>query len=394
MRDYYDMDLIKRRLDIARMIVKELTGTIDEKDRGDLAFWLEEDERHREEYEELRELLRSKDQAGLEQMYGRQLVEDRWIAVKARTTGKTVRWSTWSKYAAAILLPLMVGIFLFMHENHREEKESVVVAGIDPGSLKARLELADGRMVELGDETRFLIEEIGGTRIFTTDNIVKYTGQDTSRQQSGEQKYNTLVVPRGGEFALELTDGTRVWLNSESRLRYPVHFSGNERKVEMAGEVYFEVAKNEKQPFVVAVNGVDIRVLGTSFNVSAYHEIITTLVEGKVQLTGGKERVILKPDQQAILSDNRFEVKQVEARNYTLWKDGIFYFEDVDLETILDHMARWYNVNIFYVNPSLKTMKFSVEIKRYGDISEILRRIEQTKRVKFEIKDRIINVYE
>lgn len=388
------MDLIKRRLDIARKIVEELTGTIDEKDRGDLAFWLEEDERHREEYEELRELLRSKDQAGLEQMYGRQLVEDRWIAVKARTTGKTVRWSTWSKYAAAILLPLMVGIFLFMHENHREEKESVVVAGIDPGSLKARLELADGRMVELGDETRFQIEEIGGTRIFTTDNIVKYTGQDTSRQQSGEQKYNTLVVPRGGEFALELTDGTRVWLNSESRLRYPVHFSGNERKVEMAGEVYFEVAKNEKQPFVVAVNGVDIRVLGTSFNVSAYHEIITTLVEGKVRLTGGKERVILKPDQQAIWSDNRFEVKQVEARNYTLWKDGIFYFEDVDLETILDHMARWYNVNIFYVNPSLKTMKFSVEIKRYGDISEILRRIEQTKRVKFEIKDRIINVYE
>lgn len=394
MRDYYDMDLIKRRLDIARKIVEELTGTIDEKDRGDLAFWLEEDERHREEYEELRELLRSKDQAGLEQMYGWQLVEDRWIAVKARTTGKTVRWSTWSKYAAAILLPLMVGIFLFMHENHREEKESVVVAGIDPGSLKARLELADGRMVELGDETRFLIEEIGGTRIFTTDNIVKYTGQDTSRQQSSEQKYNTLVVPRGGEFALELADGTRVWLNSESRLRYPVHFSGNERKVEMAGEVYFEVAKNEKQPFVVVVNGVDIRVLGTSFNVSAYHEIITTLVEGKVRLTGGKERVILKPDQQAIWSDNRFEVKQVEARNYTLWKDGIFYFEDVDLETILDHMARWYNVNIFYVNPSLKTMKFSVEIKRYGDISEILRRIEQTKRVKFEIKDRTINVYE
>ena len=194
---------------------------------------------------------------------------------------------------------------------------------------------------------------------------------------------------------MELADGPRVWLNAESRLRYPVVFMGEERKVEMEGEVYFEVAKNREKPFIVTVNGVDIRVLGTSFNVSAYQEeVVTTLVEGKVQLKRGDEQVVLSPNQQAIWSDDKFKVKQVDARNYVLWKEGIFYFEDVDLERILDDMARWYNVNIFYMNSTLKKMKFSVEIKRYEDINEILRRIEQTKRVKFEIKDRTINVYE
>lgn len=225
--------------------------------------------------------------------------------------------------------------------------------------------------------------------------MVKYSGKDTLTGQSVGVKYNTLIVPRGGEFSLELADGTRVWLNAESRLRYPVAFMGKERKVEMEGEVYFEVVKNNEKPFIVTVNGVDIRVLGTSFNVSAYQEeVVTTLVEGKVQLKRGDEQVVLSPNQQAIWSDDKFKVKQVDACNYVLWKEGIFYFEDVDLERILDDMARWYNVNIFYMNPTLKKMKFSVEIKRYEDINEILRRIEQTKRVKFEIKDRTINVYE
>ena len=273
--------------------------------------------------------------------------------------------------------------------------KTVVVAEIEHGSAKARLELADGRKVNLDQETCLQLEEVDGTKILTTDNMVKYAGRDSLAACSMEMKYNTLIVPRGGEFALELMDGTRVWLNAESKLRYPVNFVGNERRVEMAGEVYFEVAKNEEKPFIVTVNGVDICVLGTSFNVSAYQErVITTLVEGRVRLTRGNEHVVLAPNEQAVWSGDGFDVRQVDARNYVLWKEGIFYFEDVDLETILDDMSRWYNVNIFYVNPALKVKKFSVEIKRYENINEILRRIEQTKRVKFEIKDRTINVYE
>lgn len=388
------MDLLKKRLDIARLIAEELAGTIDERDRAVLTRWLDEDERHRKEYTNILESLKTGNEVWKDQERGRQIMESRWRTVKSHTIRKTVRWITWSKYAAVILLFVSMGIFWFVNEK-KQEVENVTVAKIEHGSMKAQLVLANGRKVDLVPETNLQLEEEGGTRILTLDNMVKYSGMDSLVGQSAEVKYNTLIVPRGGEFSLELADGTRVWLNTESKLRYPVAFTGEERRVEMDGEVYFEVAKNREKPFVVTVNGVDIRVLGTSFNVSAYQEdVVTTLVTGKVQLKKGDEQVVLLPNQQAIWSDDKFKVKQVDARNYVLWKEGIFYFEDVDLETILDDMARWYNVTIFYVNPTLKKMKFSVEIKRYEDINEILRRIEQTKRVKFEIKDRTINVYE
>ena len=388
------MDLLKKRLDIARLIAEELTGTIDERDRAVLTRWLDEDERHRKEYTNILESLKTGNEVWKDQERGRQIMESRWRTVKSHTIRKTVRWITWSKYAAVILLFVSMGIFWFVNEEE-QEVENVAVTKIEHGSMKAQLVLANGRRVDLVPETNLQLEEEGGTRILTLDNMVKYSGMDSLVGQSTEVKYNTLIVPRGGEFSLELADGTRVWLNTESKLRYPVAFTGDERRVEMDGEVYFEVAKNREKPFVVTVNGVDIRVLGTSFNVSAYQEdVVTTLVTGKVQLKKGDEQVVLLPNQQAIWSDDKFKVKQVDARNYVLWKEGIFYFEDVDLEMILDDMARWYNVNIFYVNPTLKKMKFSVEIKRYEDINEILRRIEQTKRVKFEIKDRTINVYE
>ena len=388
------MDLLKKRLDIAQLIAEELTGTIDEKDRVVLARWLDEDERHREEYADILESLKTGNEAWKDQERGRQLMESRWGAVKSHTVQKTGRWITWSKYAAVIVLFVSIGIFGLVNEE-KQEVENGTVAQIEHGSMKAQLVLANGKKVDLRPETSLQLEEVGGTRILTSDNRIKYSGKDSLAGQSAEVKYNTLIVPRGGEFSLELADGPRVWLNAESRLRYPVAFTGKERKVEMEGEVYFEVAKNKEKPFIVTVNGVDIRVLGTSFNVSAYQEeVVTTLVEGKVQLKKGNEQVILSPNQQAIWSDDEFRVKQVDARNYVLWKEGIFYFEDVDLETILDDMARWYNVNVFYMNPALKEMKFSVEIRRYGDINEILRRIGQTKRVKFEIKDRTINVYE
>ena len=388
------MDLLKKRLDIARLIAEELTGTIDERDRAVLTRWLDEDERHRKEYTNILESLKTGNEVWKDQERGRQIMESRWRTVKSHTIRKTVRWITWSKYAAVILLFVSMGIFWFVNEE-KQEVENVAVTKIEHGSMKAQLVLANGRKVDLVPETNLQLEEEGGTRILTLDNMVKYSGMDSLVGQSTEVKYNTLIVPRGGEFSLELADGTRVWLNTESKLRYPVAFTGEERRVEMDGEVYFEVAKNREKPFVVTVNGVDIRVLGTSFNVSAYQkDVVTTLVTGKVQLKKGDEQVVLLPNQQAIWSDDKFKVKQVDARNYVLWKEGVFYFEDVDLETILDDMARWYNVNIFYVNPTLKKMKFSVEIKRYEDINEILRRIEQTKRVKFEIKDRTINVYE
>lgn len=389
------MDLLEQRMRIARLIAKELAGTIGERERDELSRWLAEDGRHQEEYGRLKMSLEADDGVWEEQAAGRRMTDAYWDRMRRRI-GKHRRIA-WSKYAAVIVLPLAITAFWLMNRETSRVQVPVRTAVITHGVAKAQLQLADGRKVELNDTTRLRITETGGTEIQTSDKMVKYTGSDTVEMPLTGDRYNTLIVPRGGEFALELADGTRVWLNSESTLKYPIHFSGNRREVVMTGEGYFEVAKDADKPFIVVVNGVNVRVLGTSFNIAAYSEkVVTTLVEGKVQLQKGIDSVTLTPDQQGIwqVGNSGFEVKRVEARNYSLWREGVFYFEDVDLETILDAMARWYNVNIFYMNPSLKSTKFSVEVKRYENIEQILRKIEQTKRVEFDIKDRSVIVRE
>ena len=222
----------------------------------------------------------------------------------------------------------------------------------------------------------------------------EYRGLDWGAEPE-RVEYNTLATPRGGEHAIVLADGTRAWLNAESSLTYPVRFTGGERRVEMQGEVYFEVAPDEEHPFVVESGGVDIRVLGTSFNVASREEmVVTTLVEGRVALRQGEDSLVLRPNQQAIATGKGLEVREVTARNYVLWKDGFFYFEDAPLESILDAIARWYDVEVFYVNQAVKDLPFSVKCKRYERIEEVLRRIAQTDHVKFDIRGRTIQVYE
>ena len=171
------MDLLKHRLEIARMIAEELTETIDEKDRIELARWLEEDVRHRVEYEKIRESLGVENDAWKEQEKGRLLIDTRWRMVKSRTIRKKKRWMTWSRYAAAILVPLCIGVIWFMNKDEGREVKTVVVAEIEHGSAKARLELADGRKVNLDQETCLQLEEVDGTKILTTDNMVKYAGR-------------------------------------------------------------------------------------------------------------------------------------------------------------------------------------------------------------------------
>ncbi len=393
----FDMDLLKQRLYIAQKIAEELTGTITEEDSKKLSLWLEEDESHRYEYEKIRESLVSDTSAWDSQEEGLRLVDSQWEKVNYHIFRKNILLLKWSRYVAAVLIPLFIALFFFLGEySNQISEDTIVVSSIMSGKVTAQLELSDGKKILLDNESNFKVNEICGIDIHTADNTLKYEGVlDTIISQSEEVKYNTLTVPRGGEFVLSLGDGTRVWLNSESKLRYPVCFTDKERRVEMLGEIYFEVAKNEDVPFIVSANGVDISVIGTNFNVSTYrNEVVTTLVEGKVKLRRGSENVILLPNQQAVLTpNNKFNIKEVNARNYTLWKDGVFYFEDANLDTILETMSRWYNVNIFYMNPSLKTRRFSIEIKRYENINDILRKIEQTKCVRFKVNGRTINVY-
>ena len=383
-------ELLKKRFDVARLFAKALAGELDESEAQELEAWLRESPRHAEEWNALRREIVAGGAVFDLQREGKRMVEKRWRKFERQTRGR--QWIlVWVRYAAAALVPLGLA-FWFLIGRQPEAPRQVAVAPILPGTYKARLILDDGRQVALDSATHVRMRELPGVEVKAENNVLVYTNGDTIVEK--QVKYNTLEIPRGGEYALQLADGTRVWLNAGTSLRYPVAFSGQERRVELRGEGYFEVAKDSASPFVVSVNGVDVRVLGTSFNVSAYSdEVVTTLVEGKVLMRSQADSVVLVPDRQGVWDGKRMTVKRVDARNYALWREGVFFFEDMPLEDILDALARWYDVHVFYQNAELKMMRFSVEIKRYEHIDTILRRIAETNRVRFNVNNRTVNVY-
>lgn len=384
---------LKIRLDIARLFAKKLADGLDEEETRCLEQWLAESPRHAAEWERLRQEVAPGGRSVELQREGARLVERRWREFRQRVMGGRQRlWVRAMRYAAIVLVPLAAAAYLWTM-FHPAEPATEAETPIVPGTFRAQLTLDDGRTVALDSAAFRSIGQLPEATVEVADRVLTYTRSDHAAP--AEVKYNTLEIPRGGEYALQLADGSRVWLNAETRLRYPVAFAGTERRVELTGEAYFEVSKDATRPFIVRANGVDVRVLGTSFNVAAYGaEVVTTLVEGRVAVEAGSERVTLEPDRQAVWDGERMEVRQVDASNYGLWRKGIFYFEDRRLEEILDALARWYGVEVFYVNPETKDMRFTVEIKRYENIDAILRRIAQTERVHFGVSGRTVTVQE
>ena len=384
---------LKIRLDIARLFAKKLADGLDEEETRRLEQWLAESPRHAAEWERLRQEVAPGGRSVELQREGARLVERRWREFRQRVMGGRRRlWMRTMRYAAIVLVPLAAAAYLWTM-FHPAEPATEAETPIVPGTFRAQLTLDDGRTVALDSAAFRSIGQLPEATVEVADRVLTYTRSDHAAP--AEVKYNMLEIPRGGEYALQLADGSRVWLNAETQLRYPVAFTGTERRVELTGEAYFEVSKDAARPFIVRANGVDVRVLGTSFNVAAYGaEVVTTLVEGRVAVEAGSERVTLEPDRQAVWDGKQMEVRQVDASNYGLWRKGIFYFEDRRLEEILDALARWYGVELFYVNPETKDMRFTVEIKRYENIDAILRRIAQTERVHFGVSGRTVTVQE
>lgn len=383
--------LLKERFEISRLLAKLLAGNINEEERQRLQAWLDDSPLHAEELNTLREELMTTRHTLEMQRKGADMVNQRWRAFEKQLPGKRFRvLKAWGRYAAILFWPVALALYFWLGQE-KVGPVSMVDNSISAGYFKAHLILDDGKQVTLDSTTQLSLQD--GADIEAKNKVLTYKNNDSL--QSLREKYNTLVIPRGGEYALELADGTRIWLNSETTLKFPVTFSGRERRVEMTGEGYFEVAKDKEHPFIVQVNGVDVKVLGTSFNISAYdEEVVTTLVEGQVQVKTISDSLELNPNQQAAWDGKHLIVKDVDARNYTLWREGIFFFDNARLEDILDALGRWYNVHVFFQNSELKDMCFSVEIKRYEHIETILRRIAQTDKVKFDIKDKTVNVSE
>lgn len=297
--------------------------------------------------------------------------------------------------AAAVLLAVAVLAFLWLRPGRSVQTNAPLAkqaaTGITPGSNKAMLTLSDGTTIPLDSNGQQVISA-GNTSISRKNGQLVYDAGTTD----GHVHYHTLTTPRGGQFRLTLPDGTRVWLNSASTLRYPTVFKGKERSVELQGQGYFEVAQNAGQPFKVMVNTMEVQVLGTGFDIMAYGDeatVNTTLVEGSVQVKQGNTTRMLKPGQQAVLNtaSHALSVQNADIQKIIAWKNGLFVFNNMTLTAILREVARWYDVEIVYtVTPSAEL--YGGGISRSLQLSGVLDLLEANGFNHFRIEGRKVIV--
>ena len=304
------------------------------------------------------------------------------------------------RYAAVLVAIVLVSVTVYQVVDYPKEDDDKLFVQEYPmpikGGYKAYLELTTGERLVL-DTLNKVIARVEGAMIKTENaGTVIIDGQKTDSVME-KSEYNRLVIPRGGEYKLVMADGTTVWLNSESSLKYPVRFAGERREVWMEGEVCFDVAENKEHPFVVHVDKAEVKVLGTLFNVEAYpgeETITTTLVRGKVQVTRGEESRVMEPDEQVVIEGERFTMRKVVAGDFVRWTSGVFSFSEASLESIMDKLARWYDVEVFFSNASLKDLHITLEVRRYENIADILAKMEKMGLVRFDINNRTIVVRE
>jgi hypothetical protein len=313
---------------------------------------------------------------------------------------KNVR-AMWGWAAAAAIALLFSTIFLLQ----KKQPENTIATNpvkksaskpIKPGRNTAILTLANGSSITLDDAKNGVIAKAGKSSVKKLANgLIAYSNDGSAQPAAGEAARNVVTVPRGGKYTVQLPDGTMVWLNSSSSLSYPVAFTGADRSVTLTGEAYFEVTKNKHLPFIVHTNGVNVKVLGTHFNVSAYgdeKDIKTTLLEGSVSLSNNKSSALLVPGQQGITAtDQGIVTKPVNVNQVIAWKTGYFIFRDDDIRGIMRKISRWYDVEVEYQgNVTNKTFGGIYSMNK--DINELLKGLELTGLIHFKIEERRIIV--
>lgn len=368
-------------------------GDISDEEHDVLEKWLAEDENHRalyasfqtEDFFEIRALLHeSVDWQG----------DCRQFLLRRKRNRRRTLVVRFSRYAAVLLLLLGVGMYWFV-QNRQSNVGGVVEEELASIRHKALLTLDGGEKILLTDLDINTLQSQRGASIEIKDNRVSYSGETAVRENI---PCNSLETPRGGMYTLTLADGTHVWLNAESRLRYPVKFTGKRRTVYLSGEAYFDVQPDAEHPFTIISGETEITVLGTSFNLRAYPEedVITTLESGEVQMSEqvGGQSVRLSPGEQGIFSeaDGKMRKQTVNPYLYTAWKSGRIVFRDMRLEDLFTNLARWYDLEVFYLQPAVKDICFTGDIDRMESFHEILHIIEQNRRVHFSVKNRTVTI--
>ena len=387
MESKYDMD------DVA--FANRVLNHRDTLEDGEVAAWLESGE-HRVLLEEVAKVRHAAERAD----YG-ELREREWLRlsrrIKERRLRKRVVWTAGVAAAVACLLGWSIwGNWL--REGVQDRELAEVAEELVPGSPKAELVLAGGERIALGKQGRNI--ETPALAGITDDSL---KGLDYSKvavlDEAVQEEYNILRVPVGGFYKLALPDGSLVWLNAASELRFPVQFTGKKREVYLEGEGFFEVARDTSRQFVVHVGRAEVAVLGTKFNVNAYRDeerVYTTLAEGSVAFRpgGGKREVCLRPGEQSVMEvkDGSTTVVEVDPAIYSAWIEGRFVFRAMDLETIMRQLERWYACDVFYTSEDVKHREFWGAVSRDMELRDVLDIIEETTDVRFEIKGKTVVV--
>lgn len=269
-----------------------------------------------------------------------------------------------------------------------KKEPAALIADVGPGGNKATLKLANNRLIVLDQIKNGVLVKMGNLLVKKNKDGQLVFQSTAVNNPDAPLNENVLTTPAGGQYEVLLADGSHVWLNASSSLRFPSSFSGKERKVALIGEGYFEISKSKDKPFIVNARDMEVEVLGTHFNITAYPEdqaMATTLVEGSVRLSQQANSVVLKPYEQANIKNDSFKVKKnVDVRDVLAWKNGYFVFDNEEIHSVMRRLARWYNIEVEYEDPNVNE-EFMGTISKYKNISEILKLLQATGTIKFKI---------
>jgi transmembrane sensor len=368
-----------------KLIKKYLEGTCNEQEKAIVESWHLYDLSH-------------SDNEPSQQSINSAYTRGRQKVISHMQVGGTTR-QIWQRVAvaAAILIFLGAGTFFFFSRKVDSNSAQNSLSDIAPGGNRAILTLANGRQINLTNAKNGQIALQDGTSVNkTADGKLTYAANTAQANNSSKIAYNSISTPVGGQYHLVLEDGTNVWLNAASSIKYPTIFTGAERKVEVTGEVYFEVAHNAAKPFRVASNQQVIEVLGTHFNVNAYPDEAstkTTLLQGSVKVSTASASIIIKPGQQSVLLNRYLSINQAtDLGEAVAWKNGYFQFKDEKISSVMRELSRWYNIEVEYDGKLAEEEGFNGTISRSKNISQVLKMLERTKAVHFSISGRRVTI--
>ncbi len=381
---------------LKKIIVKDILGSASGEERRLLDEWRNQSEEHQRLYEKL------VSGSFLEKAVSdnnKALRRREWKRLEARIVrrrGRSVRLIRFRVVAAVCILALGIGAVGLWSNSRQDRGGSPLAGSIRMGSPKAIVELAGGQQFLFNKDTTLRLEAQGIQLVSSRDTLDII--QPVIAGERGEE-YNVVRIPHGGEYITRLPDGSVVHLNAGSELKVPVHFGTESREVWLRGEGFFEVVHRENLIFTVHTDKADISVLGTEFDVRAYtdeKEVMTTLVQGVVGVISGGTYDRLKPGEQArIAGKGDVRVAEVDIYPFIAWKNGRMVFENERLEKIMAELQRWYDFELFYADPDVKEMHFTIDILKYEEISKVLNLMERMNKVKFTQKGRtvVVNSY-